>query len=170
MEKSILQDKIDKLIDCLTAWGCPSTKSKIWFYIDCIDDSPSDIYENFYEVLNSLEVLNTLVAEEDKIGDIIGKFKISRTNLESSQTLKECITTMLRKSFQTEINQEITENLYFLTQVVPKYLEGKNKHLLFENLWEILKELGFSEDQICSVWGLSLCPILEHPSYMFGGK
>lgn len=144
------KEKTELRIDCLKSWGCPTSKTKIWSYLS--NDNSTEIYENFYEVLNFL------IAEEDDTEDIIRQ--IYQTNLERSQTFKECIITMFRKSYQTEISQDITEDLYFLSEVFPTYLEGKDTHLLFENLWQILKELGFNEDQICSAWGLSLCPIL----------
>lgn len=148
------KDKTDLRMDCLKSWGCPTSKTKIWSYLS--NDNSTEIYENFYEVLNFL------LAEEDDTEDIIRY--IYQTNLESSQTFKACIITMFRKSYQDESSQDITEDLYFLTKVFPTYLEGKDTHLLFENLWEILKEIGFNEDQICSAWGLSLCPILD-PSF-----
>jgi hypothetical protein len=70
-------------------------------------------------------------------------------------------TRMLNKSLQqTSIDLNTVENNpSFLYSEVPKHLDSwKDTQLFFNNLWEILKELKFTDDEIGVAWGVILYP------------
>lgn len=129
----------------------PTSKTEILLTLTMRNCTAPQVNENFYQVL---DILNP------KEGDI-KKIKNSLTSLEITKKLKEYIPIMLRESFQFEVNNETIEKLIYLRNVIPASLEVTDIRLLFENLWEILKKLRFSEEQIGCAWRISLDHALD---------
>jgi hypothetical protein len=114
-----------------------------------IEKSPintaNELYNKFWSVFNYLL-------------ELIRFDKDAKTNTE---LLGQPIARMLNKFLQqTSIDLNTVENNpSFLYSEVPKHLDSwKDTQLFFDNLWEILKELKFTDDEIGVAWGVILYP------------
>jgi len=114
-----------------------------------IEKSPintaNELYNKFWSVFNYLL-------------ELIRFDKDAKTNTE---LLAQPIARMLNKFLQqTSIDLNTVENNpSFLYSEVPKHLDSwKDTQLFFDNLWEILKELKFTDDEIGVAWGVILYP------------
>jgi hypothetical protein len=121
--------------------GFKIKQSEILLMMRDIPDFPAT---NLYQYLIYV-VFDTVLA-------CVGFDKDSRTHIE---LLSQPIASMLNKYLATSIDLETVENNpLFLYNEVPKYLDSwKDTELLFNNFWEILKDLGFTDDEIGYAWG-----------------
>lgn len=123
-------------------------QSDIW---SVIEKSPinttKEVYKEFWSVFNYLL-------------DLIRFNKDPKTNIE---LLGQPIAAMLNNCLEekeTSIDLKTVENNpLFLHTEVPKYLDSwEDTELFFNNLWGILKELKFTDDEIGVAWGVILYP------------
>jgi hypothetical protein len=121
-------------------------QSDIWSLIENSPfNTPKEIYNKFWSVF-------------DYLLGLIRFNKDAKTNIE---LLGQPIAAMLNNYFE-EISidlKAVENNSLFLSSEVPKYLDSwKDTELFFKNLWEILKELKFTDDEIGVAWGVILYP------------
>jgi len=150
--KSLVQRRKQDLRDfnlSISQWkiaGYYIGQSDIW---SVIENSPfntaNEVYKKFWSVF-------------DYLLELIHFNKDYKTYIE---LLGQPIARMLNKSLEKisiDLNA-VENNPSFLHTEVPKYLDSwKDTELFFNNLWEILKELKFTDDEIGFAWGVILYP------------